>query len=512
MAGSMTNFTALQVAADSTCTVTATFDFMGTPITDDTGLLTVQAPRPDYVMIVDAAGGAGTEVMDRTYMVYGEDFFYLAGYNSTLSAYVGDYEASAIWSSNDTTVGQIQTVSMPPRFYAQKVTQTSTCFITATYSGMSDDTGTLTVLKPEIDYIQIRTAQNGGGNILDTVTYNVDDTDDFWVAGYNFTADFVEDLSTATWAVTGGIGDVSPQTGSTTTFTATTAGTGTITATYGTLTNASGTITVELVVVDVPPARPGQPTLVSKEKDEVTISWPANTEPDLHHYVIQRSSSSAGPWTNVSSTTDNTTTSFTDTGLESGTTYYYRIVAVDDAGLASDPSPEFPVTTTKPKADDEAPWLLLLLFIIIVIVILLLLLFLWKRKKGEEEAPPAAAPPGVAPPPEEAPPAPMEEVPPSEVPEEGMPEEGMPEEYPAEEYPTEEPATPYEEYEEGPVEEGPSYEETPGEEGTDFEEMTFEEEPTQQAPPPPPGSQEPTEFGEEPETPPEKKKLPPPPP
>jgi hypothetical protein len=65
---------------------------------------------------------------------------------------------------------------------------------------------------------------------------------------------------------------------------------------------------------------------------QVTITWNANTEPDLSYYAVRRSTSSTADmttWTRLAS--NYTTTTATDTGLTNGTTYYYYVTAVNTA-------------------------------------------------------------------------------------------------------------------------------------------------------------------------------------
>jgi chitodextrinase len=68
--------------------------------------------------------------------------------------------------------------------------------------------------------------------------------------------------------------------------------------------------------------------------DQVTLSWNANTEPDLNNYAIQWKQSSATSWTLISAI-DKTLTSYTVTGLTNGTSYDFRIRARDTAGNIS---------------------------------------------------------------------------------------------------------------------------------------------------------------------------------
>jgi len=63
--------------------------------------------------------------------------------------------------------------------------------------------------------------------------------------------------------------------------------------------------------------------------------WNANSEADLAGYNIYRSTVSGGPYTKVNANVI-TDTSYFDSGLINGTTYYYAITAVDTAGGESD--------------------------------------------------------------------------------------------------------------------------------------------------------------------------------
>jgi hypothetical protein len=102
--------------------------------------------------------------------------------------------------------------------------------------------------------------------------------------------------------------------------------------------------------------------------------------------VIQRATSENGPWTNIT-IAGKDDTSYTDSGLEPDTKYYYRIMAVDETGNESPYSAGAFATT---EAEDEFPWILILIPIIIVVVILLILL-LGRKKKKEEGIPPEEA-------------------------------------------------------------------------------------------------------------------------
>ena len=66
---------------------------------------------------------------------------------------------------------------------------------------------------------------------------------------------------------------------------------------------------------------------------KVRLTWTASTSSDVSSYKIYRGTS-ANPTTEIASVSS-TTTSYDDTGLTNGTTYYYRMTAVKSSGLAS---------------------------------------------------------------------------------------------------------------------------------------------------------------------------------
>jgi fibronectin type 3 domain-containing protein len=66
----------------------------------------------------------------------------------------------------------------------------------------------------------------------------------------------------------------------------------------------------------------------------ISLTWNANTEPDLAGYNIYRSSSASGTFVKLNSN-PLTSPKFFDTTVPAGATVYYRIVAVDKAGNAS---------------------------------------------------------------------------------------------------------------------------------------------------------------------------------
>ncbi|MHA1271184.1 MAG: fibronectin type III domain-containing protein, partial [Candidatus Helarchaeota archaeon] len=66
--------------------------------------------------------------------------------------------------------------------------------------------------------------------------------------------------------------------------------------------------------------------------NELNITWNANTEPDLLIYRVYRSTISGFTPSQANWIANTTNTYYDDTGLIDGTTYYYKITAVDDGG------------------------------------------------------------------------------------------------------------------------------------------------------------------------------------
>ncbi|MEO5956720.1 MAG: fibronectin type III domain-containing protein, partial [Nitrospiraceae bacterium] len=74
--------------------------------------------------------------------------------------------------------------------------------------------------------------------------------------------------------------------------------------------------------------------------NQATLSWNANTEPDLAGYKVYQKTSLTGAYTSPIITIPKGTTTYTVTGLTAPTTYYFVIKAYDTAGNESPFSPE----------------------------------------------------------------------------------------------------------------------------------------------------------------------------
>lgn len=91
---------------------------------------------------------------------------------------------------------------------------------------------------------------------------------------------------------------------------------------------ASATPTAPVNVPSVPTGLTATPG-----NAQVSLSWTASS--GATSYNVKRSTTSGGPYTTIASPS---TTSYTDTGLTNGTTYYYVVAAVNSAGSSANSS------------------------------------------------------------------------------------------------------------------------------------------------------------------------------
>lgn len=80
---------------------------------------------------------------------------------------------------------------------------------------------------------------------------------------------------------------------------------------------------------------------------EVVLTWDANSEDDLAGYHLYRSTSNISSISGMDPVNGSNliqNANFTDTDLENGTTYYYRLTAVDENNNESSTSSQLEIT------------------------------------------------------------------------------------------------------------------------------------------------------------------------
>jgi hypothetical protein len=85
-----------------------------------------------------------------------------------------------------------------------------------------------------------------------------------------------------------------------------------------------------LVIDNIPPAAPANMT-ASTVQNGVKLSWATSTGKDVTAFEVMVSDHAQGPFTKLASMQDNT---YTDTQARAFSSRYYRIVAIDRAGIA----------------------------------------------------------------------------------------------------------------------------------------------------------------------------------
>jgi len=91
------------------------------------------------------------------------------------------------------------------------------------------------------------------------------------------------------------------------------------------------------VATATPPASPAQapaPSGITAKQgsaSQIVLNW--NTSPGASSYNVKRSGTSGGPYTQIASTA---ATNFTDSGLATGTKYFYVVSSYNAGGESSD--------------------------------------------------------------------------------------------------------------------------------------------------------------------------------
>ena len=155
-------------------------------------------PGIDYIQIRDSPLGGGSVVGNMTYYVGDTDTYWCAAYNFS-SGFIND--VTCHWSSRHEDVGQVDPEGSNTTFRAVGDGETRVLAYVYNMPGdeLINETGVITVYHHGVDFLQIRDGANGGGSIVTTRTYYIEDQDFYYAAGYNFTKGYLGDLKSE-WA------------------------------------------------------------------------------------------------------------------------------------------------------------------------------------------------------------------------------------------------------------------------------------------------------------------------
>jgi hypothetical protein len=230
----------------------------------------VKSPVPpvpiDYIVIMDAPGGTGNPIWidwpADTFTLYnvGEtDFFYAAGFNYTLGYIMDidvDWTVINVFGLPDTNNGTVTPGPSTSTLFTANSTHGGVLIVRADFLAATETTNFtsyIIVIPPQPDYIQIRDQPNNGGNVVTIMTYGVAEVDQFYAAGFNYTAGYIGEVEVDWASDLPSVGTVDPL-GTMTNFTAQWVAvdrTCTVNATYGgTVVNATGLLTVLYPRVD----------------------------------------------------------------------------------------------------------------------------------------------------------------------------------------------------------------------------------------------------------------------
>jgi hypothetical protein len=185
--GPSTTFTAQSLSGD--CNVTARY---GAIISNITGKLIVITATLDYILLTDSPDG--TELTTVILNVGEQVTIYASGYNGT-SLYLGPVEVE--WFQTPLSLGSFSVSKGSSTVFTAGNSGGSTGIEGTNISLVLTDDFNLSVNTPTVDYIQIRDAALGLGNIVTQRTYSVNEVDGFFAAAYNYTVNYLYDIEVA---------------------------------------------------------------------------------------------------------------------------------------------------------------------------------------------------------------------------------------------------------------------------------------------------------------------------
>ena len=101
----------------------------------------------------------------------------------------------------------------------------------------------------------------------------------------------------------------------------------------------SNPASIRIFFPDYHALEPPQPVTATSDTGKVTVSWPATQKPNLAGYVVERAFLFDGPYEALTAQALPAGTSqYEDDGVRAGTSYYYRVRAVNSRGDLGGPS------------------------------------------------------------------------------------------------------------------------------------------------------------------------------
>jgi hypothetical protein len=142
---------------------------------------------------------------------------------------------------------------------------------------------------PTVDYIQIRSESNGGGEVVMDKVYNLDNTDTFYAAGYNFTSGYIDDVEVS-WSITNPDFVINPNVGINTNFASDFEGTGTLVAVYNFFIQNATSITISVsqnpqIAGTIPDIELEEDFILNLANFELIASDPQDSIDDLKWFI-----------------------------------------------------------------------------------------------------------------------------------------------------------------------------------------------------------------------------------
>jgi hypothetical protein len=170
---------------------------------NDTVIFTVNPPSIDFIKIVDSQDLGYNEILDQS---IGVGFYmdgWAAGFNNIIG-YIVDVPASWLVINSGANAETDPASGTSSTFYSGNAGGVATW--QAEDGNGHSDTVSLIITTPDVDYIQIRDAPDGGGNLVEDPVYPVGHSTRFYGALFNRTAGFIDNAPTSSeWNSTAGI-------------------------------------------------------------------------------------------------------------------------------------------------------------------------------------------------------------------------------------------------------------------------------------------------------------------